>query len=150
MQQSPAEKSDSTFTIAFGEEIYPYPGRISVIDRAVDAQTGTIRVRLVFPNEKGLLKAGMSTKVRVLNAESEKPVLIPFKAVTEQLGEYFVFVVGDSSKVSRRALSLGQPIGDQVIVRAGLQEGEKIVIQGVQNLRDGSLIKPSTDSTGTK
>jgi membrane fusion protein (multidrug efflux system) len=138
LQQS--GRTDSTFTIAFGNDIYPYPGSISVIDRAVDPQTGTIRTRLSFPNDKNQLKPGMSTTVRVLSNSKEASILIPFKAVTEQLGEFFVYVVGDSNKVSQRKLSLGKQVASDVIVREGLKEGEKIVTEGVQNLREGAVI----------
>jgi membrane fusion protein (multidrug efflux system) len=120
--------------------VYAYPGTISLIDRAVDPQTGTIKTRLTFPNNKNLLKAGMSTTVRVLNNAAEKSVTIPYKAVTEQLGEYFVYVVGDSNKVSQRKLVLGKQISTNIIVKEGLKEGEKIVTEGVQNLREGSTI----------
>lgn len=140
LQQNKKNPQDSTFTIAFGKDIYPYKGSISFIDRAVDAQTGTIKVRLVFPNEKKLLKAGMSTTVKVLNSAAEQSVLIPYKAVTEQLGEYFVYVLGDSNKVSQRKLDLSRQIGADVIVKDGLKAGEKIVVQGVQNLREGAAV----------
>jgi membrane fusion protein, multidrug efflux system len=131
---------DSTFSIAFGTDIYPEHGSINLIDRAVDPQTGTIKTRLVFPNDKNMLKAGMSTKVKVLNNASQKSVVIPYKAITEQLGEFFVYVVGDSNKVSQRKLVLGKQIGTNIVVRDGLKEGEKIVVQGVQNLREGGVI----------
>lgn len=140
LQQGKKNPKDSTFTIAFGNDIYPYKGSISFIDRAVDAQTGTIKVRLVFPNEKKLLKAGMSATVKVLNSAAEQSVLIPYKAVTEQLGEYFVYVLGDSNKVSQRKLDLSRQIGADVIVKDGLKAGEKIVVQGVQNLREGAVV----------
>lgn len=143
-----AKTSDSAFTIAFGADVYPFGGKIYLIDRAVDPQTGTIKTRLVFPNDKGMLKAGMSTTVRVLNNAAERSVIIPYKAVTEQLGEFFVYVVGDSSKVSQRRLVLGKPIGTNIIVKDGLKEGEKIVVQGVQNLREGALI--TTANPGAK
>jgi membrane fusion protein (multidrug efflux system) len=131
---------DSTFSIAFGTDMFPAHGSINLIDRAVDPQTGTIKTRLVFSNDKNLLKAGMSTTVRVLNNASQKSVVIPYKAITEQLGEFFVYVVGDSNKVSQRKLVLGKQIGTNIIVRNGLKEGEKIVVQGVQNLREGAVI----------
>lgn len=140
LQSQAAAPGDSTFRIAFGTDIYPFAGRIQLIDRAVDPQTGTIRTRLVFPNDKGMLKPGMSTTVRILNNASQRSVVIPYKAVTEQLGEFFVYVVGDSSKVSQRRLVLGKPVGTNIIVRDGLKEGEKIVVQGVQNLREGAVI----------
>jgi membrane fusion protein (multidrug efflux system) len=140
MQQGQTNTRDSVFTIAFGEDIYPYPGKISLIDRAVDPQTGTIKTRLVFPNDKGMLRAGMNTTVRVKNSASAKSTIIPFKAVTEQLGEFFVYVVTDSSKVAQRKVQLGKQIDSNVIIKDGLQEGNKIVVQGVQNLHQGSLI----------
>lgn len=135
---------DSTFTIAFGQDIYPYPGKISLIDRAVDPQTGTIKTRLSFPNLKGLLKPGMTTAVRVLNDQHTQAVLIPYKAVTEQLGEFFVYVLGDSSKVNQRKVQLSKQIGTNIMITDGLQPGDRIVVQGVQNLREGTVVAPGT------
>ena len=131
---------DSTFTLAFGYDIYPASGKLTLLDRAVDPQTGTIKARLVFPNNDNLLRSGMTATVRVLNNASAKSVVIPYKAVTEQLGEFFVYVAGDSNKVSQRRLVLGQPIGSNIIVKEGLKEGEKIAVEGVQNLREGAVI----------
>lgn len=139
--------ADSTFSIAFGKEVYPANGKLLLLDRAVDPQTGTIRARLSFANGKKLLKAGMSTTVRILNNSGQQSVTIPYKAVTEQLGEFFVYVVGDSSKVSQRKVVLGKQIGTNIIVRDGVQNGEKIVVEGIQNLREGAVI--STGAPGT-
>lgn len=132
-------KNDSTFRLAFEREVYPHPGKISVIDRAVDPQTGTIRMRVTFPNTDHTLRPGMSATLRVLSTSSEESVLIPFKAVTEQLGEFFVYVV-DSSKVSQRKVLLGKQVRRDVIVKEGLKIGETVVTEGVQNLRDGSAV----------
>ena len=132
--------SDSTFTLAFGNDVYPYPGKISLLDRTVNPQTGTIKARLIFPNTKNLLIAGMNGTVRVKNSASKSSVIIPYKAVTEQLGEYFVYIPNDSNKVSQRKVSLGKTIGTSIIVKEGLESGEKIVVEGVQNLREGAAI----------
>jgi membrane fusion protein (multidrug efflux system) len=132
--------NDSTFSISFGKDIYPFYGSVNTIDRAVDPQTGTIKIRLSFPNKEKMLKAGMNTTVRVLNADGGQSLVIPYKAVTEQLGEFFVYVVGDSSKVSQRKLVLGNAIGANILVKDGLKEGEKIVIEGMQNLRQGAVV----------
>ncbi|MET0393573.1 MAG: efflux RND transporter periplasmic adaptor subunit, partial [Chitinophagaceae bacterium] len=140
LQGQGGKPGDSTFTIAFGTDVYPFTGHIQLIDRAVDPQTGTIRARLQFPNDKNQLRPGMSATVRVLNNASARSVIIPYKAVTEQLGEFFVYVVGDSSKVSQRKLALGKPVGPNIIVKDGLREGETIVVQGVQSLREGAVI----------
>jgi membrane fusion protein (multidrug efflux system) len=139
--QQNSNPHDSTFTLAFGSDVYDAPGHIALIDRAVDPQTGTIKTRLSFPNPKGMLKPGMNGTVRVANNNAaSNSIVIPYKAVTEQLGEYFTYVVGDSSKVTQRKVELGRQIGNNVIVRSGLQVGDKIVVEGTQNLRQGSVI----------
>ncbi|HKH62388.1 MAG TPA: efflux RND transporter periplasmic adaptor subunit [Flavitalea sp.] len=140
LQQNNNKPADSVFTIAFGNDVYPYAGRVELIDRAVDPQTGTIKTRLVFPNEKGMLKPGMNATVRVRNNASSSSTLIPYKAVTEQLGEFFVYVVGDSSKVTQRRVQLSKQVGSGIIVREGLKEGEQIAVEGIQNLREGTVI----------
>jgi len=132
--------SDSIFTLAFGDDVYPYPGKIALLDRAVNPQTGTIKARLVFPNEKNLLIAGMNGTVRVKSNATAQSILIPYKAVTEQLGEFFVYVPNDSNKVSQRKVVLGKQMGRDVIIKDGLKEGEKVVVEGVQNLREGAAI----------
>jgi membrane fusion protein (multidrug efflux system) len=136
-----AKSADSTFTLKFGTDIYSAPGKLALIDRAVDPQTGTIKARLIFPNQKNQLRSGMSGTVRVLNNAAAKSVVIPYKAVTEQLGEFFVYVAGDSSKVSQRRVVLGTAIGPNIIVKEGLKEGEKIAVEGVQNLREGAVVQ---------
>ncbi|MEP6948510.1 MAG: efflux RND transporter periplasmic adaptor subunit [Ginsengibacter sp.] len=141
MDKEKVQPKDSLFTIAFGDDIYPFPGKIGLIDRAVDPQTGTLKIRLIFPNDKGLLKPGMNSTVRVKNTASKNATIIPHIAVTEQLGEFYVYVVGDSSKVSQQQVKLGAQIGNKIIVKEGLKEGEKIVIKGVQNLHQGSVVK---------
>ena len=143
MNEKPAA-TDSIFTLAFGNDIYPYPGKISLLDRAVNPQTGTIKARLIFPNNKNLLIAGMNGTVRVKNNAAAQSILIPYKAVTEQLGEFFVYVPNDSNKVSQRKLVLGKQIGINVIVKEGLKNGEKVVVEGVQNLREGAMINTTS------
>ena len=134
------KSGDSTFLLAFGSDLYPYPGKISLLDRAVNPQTGTIRARLIFPNNKNLLIAGMTGTVRVRNNASTKAVIIPYKAITEQLGEFFVYVPNDSNIVSQRKVIPGKAIGTNVIITQGLESGEKIVVEGVQNLKEGAMI----------
>ncbi|MFD1139994.1 efflux RND transporter periplasmic adaptor subunit [Larkinella insperata] len=140
--------SDSTFVFVLpdGSE-YKAAGRIAIIDRAVDPQTGTLKIRLVFTNKQKMLKSGMNGNVRVLNSESGQRLLIPYKAVTEQMSEYFVYVLGDSSKVSQRKVQLGNRIGPNVIVKDGIRAGDKVVTEGIQKLREGAVVKVA-DGTG--
>jgi len=145
-------KGDSTFRLAVGTALYPEPGHISVIDRAVDSQTGSIKMRLVFPNHDHLLRSGMSATLRVL-ASSAKSIIIPYKAVTEQLGEFFVYVLADSNKVTQRKVVLGTQVGKDIVIKSGLNENESVVVEGVQNLREGSVVNtapPAAAAAKTK
>ena len=144
LHQEKLKPKDSTFTLAFGNSVYEYPGKISLIDRAVDPQTGTIKMRLEFPNPNRELKSGMTGSVRVLANSAQASLIIPYKAITEQLGEFFVYVVNDSNKVNQHKVVLGKQIGTNVIVKDGLKDGDKIAVQGVQNLREGSSIRLDT------
>src|SRR5215831_984505 len=95
LQHDASAKKDSTLSLEMpGNIIYDQMGKISFIDRAVDPQTGTIRTRLVFANPQNILKPGMNVNIRVKNSSGDSSLLlIPFKAVTEQMGEYFVYMV---------------------------------------------------------
>jgi len=152
--QQKGKATDSTFSLVLPDQtVYPFPGHISLIDRAVDPQTGTIKTRIVFPNKNKILKSGMSANIRVRNNGNSESILIPAKAVMEQMGEYFVYVVTDSSKVSQRKITRGAVINDKVIVKDGLAENEKIVTEGIQKLRDGAPVQvapPAGDSSAKK
>jgi RND family efflux transporter MFP subunit len=166
---------DSLFTILMPDNsLYPLNGKISVIDRAVDSQTGSIRIRLVFDNPKGLLRAGMSCVVRVHNQDTEPQLVIPSKAVVEQMGEYFVYVAkdtlvndpkagADSAKkqlkqlrASEKKVQTGQTIGANVVIKSGIAEGDRVVVDGVQTLHDNvqitteNKVGPSAGGKGGK
>ncbi|RCR66021.1 efflux RND transporter periplasmic adaptor subunit [Larkinella punicea] len=139
--------TDSTFVFVLPDGTpYQASGKIGIIDRAIDPQTGTLKVRLFFANKQKMLKSGMNGNIRVLNSESGQRLLIPYKAVTEQMSEYFVYVVGDSSKVSQRKVSLGNRIGANIVVKDGIRAGDKIVTEGIQKLREGAVVKVVGDS----
>ncbi len=142
LQQAKGVRKDSVFTLQVpGGQTYKLPGKIVTIDRAVDPQTGTLRVRVQFPNPTRQLKAGMNTSLRVLNQDTGNQLVIPARAVTEQMGEFYVYVVGDSSKVSQRKVLTGTKVKDKIVVRQGLKAGDTIVSDGIQNLHEGSVIQ---------
>lgn len=144
-------KNDSAFSLAFNGEVYQQFGAINFMDRAVNSQTGTITVRVTFPNPENLLRPGMAGTLRVLNHSPKSSVIIPYKAVTEQLGEFFVYKVKlDSNKVTQQRVALGKQVNRNVIIKSGLQEGETIVTEGVQNLREGSMIAINTGAPEVK
>lgn len=141
IEHNGTKPEDSTFTIVFGNgERYPYPGKISLLDRAVDPQTGTLKVRLEFTNKDNLLRPGMACNVKVKNSGVADQLAIPYKAVTEQLGDYFVYLVkGD--KVTQQKITPGTHIGDMLMIKSGLQEHDVIVVDGVHKLHEGSTVQ---------
>jgi RND family efflux transporter MFP subunit len=172
LQNNRGVHPDSLFTFLLPDNsIYPYTGKISVIDRAVDPQTGSIRVRLVFPNPKYNLKAGLSCVVREHNQDTLPQMLIPGKAIVEQMGEYFVFVAKDTLMASRsdsaqkketdttqrrpilrafqKKVQVGQVLGSNQIVKSGIHDGDRIVVDGVQAIHDGSPISANTEIRST-
>ena len=139
--------ADSTirFTMPGGQP-YQQSGSILVIGRGVDPQTGTITVRAGFANPQRLLKDGLSGVVKVLNTQSGNRLVIPNKAIIEQMGENFVYVArGDSAK--QQKVQLGPRLRDDIVIMSGLKEGDKVITDGVQKLRDGGKIQVSAPGT---
>ena len=135
---------DSTFTIQFSDgSVYPYPGKIQAIDRAIDPQTGTITVRVGFPNKERQLIPGMIAILRVRNADIGEQLVIPNKAITEQMGEFYAYVIQGDSVVQNK-VTLGSKVADKVVVREGLKAGDKVVVEGTQKLRPGAKITLGT------
>jgi len=135
------DNPDSLMTIRLSDgSIYPYPGELTTIDRAVGRQSGTINLRVNFPNPDQELIAGMTVNLRVLNEDIGNQLVIPYKAVTEQMGEYYVYVVQEDNTVKQQNVLLGTQVGENIVVRSGLAEGSKIVVNGIQRLRDGAQI----------
>jgi membrane fusion protein (multidrug efflux system) len=166
-QKPKQHQVDSLFTIELpNHTVYSQLGKISVIDRAVDPQTGTIRVRLVFPNPAQDLRAGMSCVVRVHNLETAPQIVIPARAIVEQMGEYFVYIAKDTviqqtdpaTASDPRLVAVqvkvetGATIGSNISIKSGLSSGDRIVVDGVQALHDGSPIttanKPGPGAQG--
>jgi RND family efflux transporter MFP subunit len=133
--------TDSTFKLQLsdGITIYNKPGKVLAIDRGVNNQTGTIKVRVEFPNEQDVLKDGMSCVLKVLNNQSGERIIIPTKALSEQMGEFFVFVSQDTI-AKQRKVTLGPRLGTTVVILNGLQAGDKVITDGFQRLRDGGKI----------
>lgn len=141
LQKAGSAVKDSLFNVQLQDgSIYKGQGHITAIDRAVDPQTGTIKVRISYPNPEGRLLAGMTVNLKALNKSSEHQLVIPYKAVIEQLGEFNVFVVGDSSKAEPRIIKLGKQFDKSVVVTNGLKQGEVIVVDGVQNVKPGAVV----------
>lgn len=125
-------------------KVHPYKGRFLAADREVDAKTGTIRISAIFPNPGNILRPGQYAKVR-LNVEKRPGVIIiAQRAVQELQGKNFVWVVDNANKVSQRQVTVGSRFGSDWIIEDGLKPGEHIVVEGLQKVREGALVQPST------
>lgn len=132
--------TDSTFRLKLSNDsIYNKPGHILAIDRGVNNQTGTIKVRVQFDNPNDVLRDGMSGVLKVLNNQSGNRVIIPYKAVTEQMGEFFVFTAQDTIAIQKK-VKLGPRLDDNVVILDGIKQGDKVITDGFQRLRDSSRI----------
>ncbi len=132
--------TDSTFKLRLSDgTMYNKPGKIFAIDRGVNNQTGSIKVRVKFDNSQDVLKDGMSGVLSVLNNESGDRVQVPYKAITEQMGEYFVFTADDTVAHQHKVM-IGPRIKDQIVILHGLNAGDKVITDGFQRLKDGGKI----------
>ena len=120
---------------------YPLPGRINFGDRALDPTTGTYRLRAEFPNPDHSLMPGLFARVRATGRELQDALIVPDRAVQEQLGRYFLTVVGEGDKAELRPVTLGPRFGNRQVVTSGLQAGDRVVAEGIQKARPGTALK---------
>lgn len=116
-----------------------FQGKVSNLDSRVDPVTRSITVRAEIPNRDGVLRPGMFMTVR-LQGQVAPTLLVPEAAIVPEQGRTFVFVVRDGV-VERRAVRLGKRRPGEVEVLTGLQEHERVVIEGTQNVRDGVSVR---------
>jgi len=121
---------------------YDQMGRIYFADREVNAATGAIRIAGVFPNPNNLLRPGGYGRIRASVTTREKALLVPQRAVIELQGSYQVAVVGDDSKISIRNVTAADRVGKLWVLTGGVKPGERVVIEGLQKVRDGAPVRP--------
>jgi len=120
----------------------PLPGHLQLIDNQVNAKSGTVRVRAVFDNRDGRLMPGQFVRVRLGSAKSQEAVLVSERAVGTDQSKRFVLVVGADNKANYREVALGPSIDGLRMVNAGLEPGERIVVNGLQRVRPGAVVAP--------
>jgi membrane fusion protein, multidrug efflux system len=109
----------------------------------VQTTTGTIQVEAVFPNPTALLRPGQYARIRgTPPGEGQNTLLIPQAAVSQLQGNFTVGVVMPDNKVQIRKIDVGPQLGTQWVVTNGLSQGEKVIVEGLQKVTDGSEVKP--------
>jgi membrane fusion protein (multidrug efflux system) len=137
----PRDKAPSLELILSDGSVFPQKGRPIFVDRAIDQKTGTIQVRSEFPNPQRVLRPGQFGRVRAITEEVPDAILVPQVAVQDLQGAKTVMVVGDDSKVAMRTVTLRQPYQDFYIVGSGLKPGERVIVEGLQKVRPGVVVK---------
>jgi membrane fusion protein (multidrug efflux system) len=123
--------------------VYPEQGVLKFTDVTVDPTTGSQVVRAQFPNAGGLLLPGMYVRAELVEGTRSNGLLVPQIAVTrDERGSPTVLVIGAQSKLELRKITAPRTVGTSWLVTAGLKPGEKVVVDGAQNLRPGAAVKP--------
>lgn len=120
--------------------IYSEPGRFDYVDTAVNTSTDTILVRAEFANSKGVLLPGELVQVMIKNKKKLMRVTVKQSAVQKDKQGYFVLVVDDENKVNVRRITVGQQIDGQWEIISGLDEGEKVITEGLQKVKAGIAV----------
>lgn len=122
---------------------YGFAGTVQFSDITVNEQTGTVTLRARFPNPKGTLLPGMFVTALFDQAINPSAILVPQAALQRDFdGSAFVYLVGKDNKAARRKVTADRTVGANWVITAGLKAGERVITQGVGNLKQGAPIKP--------
>ena len=121
---------------------YPQEGTLQFSDVTVDPTTGSVILRVVFPNPKGVLLPGMFVRAVIKEGVNEQAILVPQQGVSRNpKGKPFALIVDAESKAGLRMLTLDRAIGDKWLVSAGLVSGDRMIVEGLLMLRPGTVVK---------
>jgi membrane fusion protein (multidrug efflux system) len=127
---------------------YEYTGQLQLADAIVDETTGTVTVRAQFPNPKGELLPGMYGQIRIEGAVMQDALVVPQVAITRDTkGNALAYVINADNTVEQRTLTTHQAIGDQWIVEDGLRAGDRVVVEGLQKIRAGSMVQVTGEAS---
>jgi membrane fusion protein (multidrug efflux system) len=129
---------------------YPYAGDFYFADRSIDQSTGAIQLAALFPNPGNVLRPGQYGKVRAVVSVRKGALLVPQAAVTEMQGSYEVGVIGPDDRVAIRPVKTGDRVGTSWVIEEGLNRGERVVVEGQQTLRPGTMVKPMPFKASTE
>jgi membrane fusion protein (multidrug efflux system) len=121
---------------------YPLAGKLKFRDVTVDPTTGSVTLRMVFPNPDNVLLPGMFVRAIVEEGANEEAILVPQQGVTrDQKGQPYALVAGKEGKVEQRMLTLDRTVGDDWLVTKGLAADDQVIVEGLQRIRPGAEVK---------
>jgi len=121
---------------------YPHKGKFDFADRQVDVRTGAIRLAGLFPNPGNILRPGEYGRVRAAIQVQKDALLVPQRAILDLQGAQEIAVVDADNKVTIRPVTVGDTVGNMWIVREGVKPGERVVVEGLQKVRTGTIVDP--------
>lgn len=136
-------------TLADGSA-HPHPGELVFVDREVDPRTGTLLIEASFPNPGALVRPGQFARVRALVEVKRGALLVPERAVIELQGTHSVALVGPTGTVEVRQVTPAERVGGLWVIDAGLQAGERVVVEGLQKVRHGATVEAHVASPAPK
>jgi membrane fusion protein, multidrug efflux system len=138
-------KSNLKLILSNGSE-YPLRGKIDAIDKGIGSDTGTLTIKAVFDNPQHFLIPGMFAKIIATGEIRKNAVLVPQQSVKDLLDSSFVYIIKTDNTIETRKVKLGPKVGNMVIVDDGVKAGESVVVDGVDKIKDGSLVEPTFDA----
>ncbi len=140
-QQEREKKSDIQLILSDGS-LFEERGKIDFIDRNIDTSTGTILVQATFQNPDKIIRPGQFARVKIKVKDVKGALIVPQKCLIELQGQYSVLVVNEQNKVETIQVEVGEKIPGFVIVKSGLKNGDRVVLEGLQKARPGNEIIP--------
>ena len=141
LEQTNEDSDDATLILADGSE-HPQTGKIETMDGEFENTTGTIAFRALFPNPDKILKHGASGKVKLMTTLKDA-VIVPQKATFEIQDKTYVYVVDDQNQVRMQSITPKLRFSHFYIVEEGVESGDKVVYEGLQNVKEGMKISPT-------
>jgi membrane fusion protein (multidrug efflux system) len=129
--------------ILVNRRVYANRARQIIVNRQIDPTTGTLQIQALFPNPDGMLRPGLFGTVRVHSGTVSELPLVPERAVTELQGQYQVAAVDADERVQLRTIKVGETIDHAYIVEGGLRAGERVIVEGQQNILPGAKVNVS-------
>jgi membrane fusion protein, multidrug efflux system len=144
----PIRQEDLTVELHYADgSVYSQPGRIDIAAQRIDAQTGTVQARAIFPNPDASILPGQFVRVVVRGFSLENAIVVPERAINQGPQGASVFVVGAENTAEARPVQLGQRTAAGFVVSDGLKPGEKVIVEGIIRVRPGAKVRPVPANT---
>lgn len=146
LRPSSREEANPVQLALSDEQGWPHRGRMDFVDNEIDAGTGTIRARAVFPNPEGGFTPGLFGRLRLVGSAEYEATLLPQDAIGTEQGRRFVYVVDGEDLARQREVQLGPVVDGLRVIRSGVAAGDRVVVNGLQRVRPNQKVAPEARS----